>query len=290
MDALITSKKGQFKLSDINISAIDFIISSINKKNYFQELEGRSGRIDFGSDSSYRTIRIPFYSKSKYLYDARMVRDELFSMIDEDEELLIQEISNYSLVDESISPKQYIVRLADNFELKQNLNVLQGELKFETTETPYAKSSLTTQQLQLQGILASDSSWAWGMGLETVDDTELIYTHNAESTATFKVFNAGNVEVHPFESMLNITIKKVAGSTTRFKLKNLTTDSKITINKPVANTDVWRYEGANVTRNKLAALKDTAKDFIFLKPGWNTFQIYDCTSASIEFDFKFLYR
>lgn len=289
MDALITSKKGKFKLSDVNISATDFIISSINKKNNFQELEGRTGRIDFGSDSSYRTIRIPFYSKSKYLYDARMVRDELFSMIDEDEEFFIQEISNYGLVDEDTSPKQYKVRLTDSFELKQTYNVLQGELKFETTETPYAQSSLTTLQLQERGIDV-DSDWAFGMGLQTEDDSELKYSFSINAGVFFNVFNAGNVEVHPFESMLNITIKDVVGSTGSFVLGNKTNDGRLGISEAVRPTDVWRYEGANVTKNKQAALKYTEKNFISLVPGWNKMAFYNCTSATVEFDFKFLYR
>ncbi|OFI48813.1 hypothetical protein BG261_05335 [Floricoccus tropicus] len=270
-----------YDLDDADIRTVDLVISSPNMRHNYEHIDGSLGMIDFGSDIESRNINATFRARASQIPVFSLLRDEIFEIFSSEEP--------FYLIEKRLPGKQWLVKVDSEFSLQQKLIYSTFEIEFIAIRG-ISESVLTTQQLQLKKISAFDNSWAWGMGLETVDDTELIYTHNAESTATFKVFNAGNVDVHPFEAMLNIAIKNVVGSTARFKLKNITTDSKITINKPVTNTDVWRYEGANVTRNKLAALKDTAKDFIFLKPGWNTFQIYDCKSATIEFDFKFIYR
>lgn len=269
------------KLRELNVYAQDFIVSSIQQDDYFQKQEGTNRRIFLGSDDVLRTITVPFFTYDKYIHNFTLIRDELFGLFGK-EEFWIREVRDEGYV----SGKLYLVKLVDVIELKQTYKFSQHQLKFETTQFPYGISIKSTLDIQREG-LTNDNSWAYGMGLETEDDSELKYIHTGK---TFRIFNAGNVEVHPFESYLKIEIKNVAGSSNNFELVNRTNNSRFKITKQVSSSDVWIIEGPVVKRNSLLATKDTTKTFISLLPGWNTFEVLGASSVTASFDFKFLYK
>src|SRR5699024_8716389 len=102
----------------------------------------------------------------------------------------------------------------------------------------------------------------YGMGLSYDEETHK-YTHN---TNTFRIYNAGNVAVHPFEMDMKITVEGISGP---YELKNETTG------------DVFKYTDSNIGKilldgpsgmlDGLQAYRDTNKRYITIAPGWNTF-------------------
>ncbi|WP_424685148.1 phage tail domain-containing protein [Enterococcus sp.] len=288
MDVLVVKDGKQLKFSETPIVPLRFLVSSIQQEDYGKRVEGRAGIIHIGFDDVSRKIQIPFFFKGKEEFDFPLIRDELFSLFGK-ESFYIAEAPDF---EGNFTGKQYQVKISDVIDMDQDEldgRIAQGTLVFETTDSPYAQSILTTQEIQSNG-LTIDKYWDFGMGFETVDNQELIYNHKAVGEQSFHVFNAGNVEVHPFESYLKLTIKNVVGSTEMFQITNMTNGSRARISVPVAKTDVWTYDGPNIIRNLVHAAKHTRKNFISLAPGWNTFKVYYCDSADVSFDFGFLYR
>ena len=275
-----------FLFSEKDILALGFKLQSIEQTHSFVSMENKAGQGDYGSTDLKRKIEVPILFRTKSPEIFSLMRDELFGLFDNKDSIFLAETDKNGT---PITGKTYQVKLTEVIEIDRVGNAGKIILVFQTTDLPYGQSVMTTQDIQANGIY-TDKNWAFGMGLETVDDNELIYTHSATSSAQFGIFNAGNVEVHPFEAYLKLTIKTVKGSTEMFQLTNSTNGSRMRINVPVKSTDVWIYDGPNITRNSLAATKDTRKDFISLSPGWNKIQLYFCDSAEISFDFGFLYR
>src|SRR5690625_1304176 len=183
-----------------------------------------------------------------------------------------------------IGGKRYLVRLQNVFELQQIETTGEGELIFETTELPFAESIGTTQDIHNNGINANDSLWGFGMGL-IADDDSLIYTHTGTS---FKIWNAGNETVHPFEQDIKITIDNIQGSTSYFELRNITTGDVFRVNESATGMIV--LNGPNITKNGLNYLRNTNKGYISLAPEWNEFVVNGATNTRVSFDFRFYYQ
>ena len=297
IDVQIITKEKEILLSNHDIYAKDFIVSSIALRPYLDSIEGRSGTVDYGADYDTRTIKIPFYIKAHDLHDFALLRDELFSLVVSRESFYIRELRrakyqayNFTEVTEKASDnpqtdnkfvggKRYKVRLTNAIELEQMLVVGEGELVFETTELPFTESIGTTADIDKHGLRYSDELWSYGMGLSYDEETHK-YTHN---TNTFRIYNAGNVEVHPFEQYLKITI---ANATKGYKLTNTTTGDVFEYTGTASGRIV--LDGPNVTVNSLQALRDTNRRFITLAPGWNTFT--QNQTREVKFDTRFYYK
>src|SRR5699024_3918969 len=229
----IITKDKEILLSDHDIYAKDFIVSSIALRPYLDSIEGRSGTVDYGADYDTRTIKVPFYIKAHDLHDFALLRDELFSLVVSRESFYIRELrraehqaynftevtgeaSNNPRTDNKfVGGKRYKVRLTNAIELEQMLTVGEGELVFETTELPFAESIGTTADIDKHGLLYSQELWSYGMGLSYEDSLQVYRFDDNE----FSVYNAGNVTVSPFEMFLDITIKG-NNNTKNITLKN----------------------------------------------------------------------
>ena len=310
MDVEISKMDGtKTKLFEIGVEVRDFIVSSIELRPIYSAIEGRSGHVNMGADYGSRTITVPFYFKAGDLHGVALSRDELFGLVTNTEPFYVREMRRikehpgYICDDPSddrvykvndydnlfVGGKRYKVRLASSFDIEQMYRYGFGELVFETTDLPFAESIGTTADIQRDGLSAESKLWGFGMGLESIDES-LIYKHNAVEGEHFRVFNAGNVHIHPFEQDLKMTISNVEGSTEHFQITNHTNGSRARINVPLEESDQVIYNGPKVTRNGLEFLRDTRKDFVELSPGWNEFEIFYCDSAIIEFDFPFYYK
>lgn len=296
-----------FTFEEYGIIVKDFIVSSIPLVAEYGLAEGIDRRVDYGANYDSRTITVPFEIVSYDLMDFPLLRDVLFGLVVDKQSFYIREMRRvkqlaYEFVDTNeparmdnttdnkfVGGKRYLVRLQNSFELDQMLEYGEGELVFETTELPFAESIGTTSDIQRDGLSAESGLWGFGMGLEAVDDS-LIYKHNAVAGQRFRIFNAGNVAIHPFEQELKITISNVVGSDEKFQITNQTNGSRTRVTVPLKSADVVIYDGAKVTRNGLAFLRNTNKMFVDLDLGWNEFEIYYCDSATVEFDFRFYYK
>lgn len=305
MDAQIIKKNGEsFNFEDFNVIVKDFIVSSIEIKPQYGDVDGSDKQVDYGATYGIRTIRIPFIARARDYHDYPLLRDLLFEKVLDKDSFYIRERRRvkklaYAFVDPSepanmdestdnqfLGGKRYLVRLRNTFELEQMVFDGEGELIFETTELPFAESIGTTQIIQQNGINANDELWGYGMGL-IADDDSLRYTHGSR---TFRIYNAGNVPVHPFEQDLKITIRNVVGSTNTFELRNTTNGTFFKVDEAVSSSQTIIIDGPKVTRNGLNYLSKTDYEFIELAPGWNHFSISGATSAEVEFDFRFYYK
>lgn len=294
MDVQITQSNGQsIKLSDLNVQVQDFRVGSIEPRPNYLDVEGTNGRIFTGATYGVRTITVPFYFKAQDLLDVAMLRDRLFEVITNTEPFYIRELRRLEYQNGEnlfIGGKRYKVMLSSTFEIEQTFQYGFGELTFETTDLPFAESIGKSSDIQRDGVNVTSGLWGVGMGIIS-DDASHVYQYNVIPPGQqFKIYNPGNLPVHPFEQDLKITISNVVGSAGGFKLKNITNLSTATINIPITSTDTVIYNGPNIGRNGLAFLRNTNKDFIELVPGWNTFEVFNCTSATVNFDFRFYYK
>lgn len=293
MDVRISKQNGSTTLlSDINVVAQDFNVSSIELIPSYGSVEGRSGTVDYGATYGSRTITVPFYLEANGSHDYSLIRDRFFGLVTDLESFYIEELRYNEFetgVNELVGGKRYLVRLNNVIDLDQQFKFGFGEMEFVTTELPFAESVETTAFIDENGLDASDARWGFGMGL-LPDESSWVYTHNATAGTTFRVYNAGDVDVHPFEQDLKMTISNVQGSDEMFQITNHTNSSRARVEVPVKTSDSIVYDGPTITRNSLAFLRDTRRDFVELSPGWNTFQIYYCDSARISFDFRFYYK
>lgn len=286
MDVKITKLNGEsFTLSEYEINALDFVVDSIPIDSRYGKVESRSGTVDYGATyGGQRPIRVPFSFEAGG-HDFALKRDEIFDLILDLESFYIEEMRMLSDANKLIGGKRYLVRIANRFMLEQYWRLGKGEFIFETTDLPFAESVHTTKDIDDYGIETHFEQWAFGMGIPLGED--LKYTHEGNS---FRIFNAGNVPVHPFEQDLKITISNVHGSDEYFELRNVTNNTVFRVTEPVSDTQNIVLDGPSVTSNSLAFLRSTNKQFIELVPGWNEFEITGASSAKISFDFRFYYK
>jgi len=306
MDAEITKLDGTtFSFEEQGIRITDFIVSSLPIQSEYETIEGRDRRVDKGATFGPRTIRTPFYFEAYDLLDWPLFRDYIFSLVLEKEPFYIREkrrmshrpykyeipgqekVINTEYLPQYIGGKRYLVRLQNTFDLDQIYKNGKGSFTFETVELPFAESIGTTQDIQSSGLTSESELWGFGMGLSD-DPDSLVYTH--EGKTSFRIFNAGNLPIHPFDQDLKITISNVVGSTEYFELKNKTNNTAFHVNEAVSNIQTIVIDGPIVKSNGLAFLRSTNKQFIELVPGWNDFEITGATSAKVEFDFRFYYK
>lgn len=301
MDVEITKMNGSnTKLSDIGVEVRDFVVSSIEMDSSYTAIDGRSGQVDMSATYGSRTITIPVQYKSHDLHGVALDRDELFGLVSDIEPFYIREMRRlkehpgiilcddpndtrkYKVNDYDnlfVGGKRYRVRLANAFSIEQIQRYGFGELVFETTDLPFAESIGTTSDIDREGISYISAKWGFGMGLQSVDET-LRYTHN---TRSFRIYNAGNVDIHPFEQDLKITVDGVSKG---YELRNNTTDDTFKIMENM--TGNIEIDGATITNNGLQALRKTNKRYITLAPGWNVFT--QNRASRVAFDFRFYYK
>src|SRR5699024_7580241 len=281
----VTISKGVipiFILYDEEMSKIDFpkgvipldiFISSIGKERELESIEGKSGVIDYGFLYKERNIELKLLLKAKDTQDYRLIRDEVYDTLDRiyyvSEEYQPGKIYRVA-VDSSYIPERYS---------SNNQRFAEVEVGCVTVGLPFSESIGTTQDIEENGLLYSQELWSYGMGLLYEEDAQK-YTHRAKE---FAIYNAGNVDVHPFEQYIRIEIENAVED---YSLRNITTgdEFKYTGN----NKGKLVIDGANITIKGLQSFRDTNRQYISLAPGWNYFK--QNMTKRIEFDFRFYYK
>lgn len=277
-----------FTLYDLNmkkkeypagIKPLDIFISSISKRRNKQEIEGVSGSVDYGAVHDTRNIELKVLLKANDTQDYRLLRNVAYEFFGDD----MYVVENYSpgkrlkiSVDENFIPERF-----DN-----NQRFAEITLPGEVLGTPYFESIGTTQDIQQTENIGDSGIWGFGMGL--IDDPDSRkYTHTGTS---FRIYNAGNVPIHPFEQDLKITITNVQGSTSFLQLRNDTNGTTFRVNEALSSDKTIVINGAAVTINSLQEFRKTNRQYITLEPGWNQFSITGATNATVSFDTRFYYK
>lgn len=306
MDVEITKSNGRVhRLSEYGVVK-DFIANSIESENVKGTIEGRPGSVDYGVHRGDRIVTVPFTFKPHNFASYTLMRDELYGILNDEEPFYIREMRRtkplqYDFVDfgekprwsegtdnEYASGKRLKVRLSNTLTPEQIYTNGEINIEFVTSELPYFESIGTTADIQADGMDAEDGIWSAGMGL-TADPASRVYSHDAVVGERFRVYNPGNVSVHPFHQDLKMLITRVRGSDEMFQITNHANGSRARVEVPVTAGHAILYDGPNVTRNGLQFLRSTRKDFVELSPGWNELEIYFCSEARIEFDFRAYY-
>jgi phage-related protein len=282
MDVEFTTKSGEtWRLSDYGVKVLDFLVESPPVQAEYGVVEGRHGAVDYGATYGQRTISIPFILSARDSGDYPLARDDLFGLAAQTEPFYVREIRSLHA-----GTKRYHVRLRESFDMEQVRVHGSGDLLLETVDIPFAESIGTTQDIQENGIDAAAELWGFGMGL--IDDpASHIYTHEGDS---FKIYNAGNQQVHPFFQYLKIVITNVKGSDNFFELRNVTNNTRFRTTEAVKDTQTIEIVGPQVTSDGLSYFRKTTHEFIELEPGWNEFEIDGALSAKVSFDFRFYYK
>lgn len=285
MDVKVTKLDGEvFFLSDYNITAKDFLVSSIELNSEYGSVSGRSGVIDYGSEYGQRSIEVPFYFKSDGLSEYALLRDELYGKLNVRDSFYIEEMRRSEFQtgeNKLIGGKRYLVRLSNVISPEQTFLYGEGSLEFETSELPFAESVGTSSELDGRDIDYNDEIWGFGMGL-SLEEGATDYTHTSNS---FRIYNASNINIHPFEHDFKIEISGVSGAD--FELYNGTTGDSFIVTDTLKSTDVVTLEGPEVKINGLQALRKTNRKFIGLAKGWNVFKTN--RNAKVKFDVRFYY-
>lgn len=260
------------------VHPLEIYISSIEKRRITERIEGRHGVVDKGFTYETRPIDIEFLLVSNDTADYRLLRDEVYAYLQEDDYFYVSEVYQKG--------KRYKVTVSESFiPDRKTPNASRLLIPLETNDSPFAESVHTTQGIQQHGIELYFEEWAFGMGIPLGED--LKYTHEGNM---FRIFNAGNVEVHPFEQELKIKIENVQGSDSFFELRNLTNNTKFRVTEPISDAQTIVIDGPKITSNGLAYARNTTLEYIELSPGWNEFEISGASSAKIAFDFRFYYK
>src|SRR5699024_9535239 len=152
-----------------------------------------------------------------------------------------------------VGGKRYKVRLAGEIRIDQEREYGFGEITLETTDLPFAESIGTTADIDREGLNAVQARWGAGMGL-FADDGSLKYTHSA---LTFRIYNAGNIAVNPFDYELIIAVNNASKG---YELRNNTTGDVFKVTEDIAQGELIIDRGT-VTVNGLQALRATNKQF-----------------------------
>jgi len=299
MDVEIVKKDGRkFRLSDYGVVK-DFVVNSIDRDIVRDSVDGRPGSLDYGVSEGDRSISVPFILKAKDLHDYAHLRDELYSLLGDNEPFYIREMRRpktlqYDFVsfgqspkwssqtdNEYVNGKQYLVRLDSTINPSQE--GLRGEvsLEFVTSGLPYAESTYTTLELHDRGYSATAEKYGL---VDNIDDEKVQYRF---TESNFTVYNAGNVTVQPESMYLDISISGFTGS--KVMIKNKTTGETLEINVST-NNHVVRQKGMNVMVGGINRFRDTNRRFISIVPGDNQFEIAGGTFSQCWFDFKYYYK
>lgn len=264
-----------YDLLDYGIRTRDLIISSPTPQHNFGTVEGTHGVIDYGTTYGPRNITGYFRAISDSVEDFSFLRDKIFHLFRTEE--------SFYLIEKRIRGKRWLVKVTNPYQIPQRGVYGNFDIQFVGIKG-VSESVRTTKDIDEYGIEPHFEEWAFGMGIPLGED--LKYSHEGK---VFRIFNAGNVPVHPFEQELIITIENVQGSDSFFELRNLTNNTRFRATEPVTDIQTIVIDGPLITSNGLAYTRKTTKDFIELSPGWNEFEIDGADSAKVSFDFRFYY-
>ena len=255
---------------------LDIFVSSIGKNRITEEIEGRNGVVDYGTNYTSRSVELSMWINSADTIDYRLLRNEIYALFDTANAFYIEETRVPTrvlkvAVDESFIPDRI------------NSNVASVEVTCRTLDSVFWESKYTTLELHDSGYSATAEKYGL---VDNIDDEKVKYRF---TESNFTVYNAGNVMVEPESMMLNI-IASAVQSDNNFTIRNKTTGEEVVLKRASAG-HAFRIHGMVISLGGITNIfRDTNRSFISLMPGDNQFEILNGTFKEINFEFKFLYK
>ena len=255
---------------------LDIFVSSISKKRATEEIEGRNGVVDYGTNYVDRSVELSMWINSADTIDYRLLRNEIYALFDTGNAFYIEETRVPSrvlkvAVDESFIPDRLTIR---------NASV---DVTCRTLDSVFWESKYTTLELHDSGY--AHSAEKYGL-VDNIDDEKVKYRFTSNN---FTVYNAGNVTVEPESMYINILFWYCSIPDGKMTIKNLTTGDVLEINR-TENRRHIRQDGINITVGGVNRFRDTNRRFISLAPGDNRFEITGATFDEARIDFKYYYK
>src|SRR5690625_88898 len=279
MTYIVRKNGAVYDLDQYGVRTRDFIVHAPDIEHETGKVDGADGLIDMGSTYGARNITCLFRFIASDWIDFGLMRDEVFNLFKSNEA--------FYLIEKRNKGKRWLVKVADPYLIPQKANFSNFDIEFISFKT-YAESTGTTQDIERDGLNMDSDLWSFGMGLQSEEDT-FKYKHTVGRGEAFKIYNAGDVTVHPFMQDMDLMISSVNGSNNYFELLNETNGTAFRTTEGVKNTQDLLISGATITSNGLQYLRKTNRGFIQLSPGMNYFTIDGASRATIEFDFRFYY-
>ncbi|EJS61959.1 hypothetical protein ICU_05127 [Bacillus cereus BAG2X1-1] len=257
-----------YELEEIGVFTRDFNPSSPSPRHTIDTVEGQHGAIDLGTDYEPRKINCSFYLKAVDMWDYVLLRDEVFFIFDSRQPFYI--------IDKRNPGKRWLVKCASSYDIDQQRMYGFFEIEF-VSFNPFAESIGTT----LSPFTFDSGLWQVNQGL-IAEDVQYIHT-----TSSFRIYNAGQIEIDPRKTPLVIRVK---GATNNLTITNRTTGDVFKLNIPTTANDTVELNRVRVLKNGNTVFTSTNRKVIKIAPGWNDFIVSGITGAfQIEFDFKFYY-
>ncbi|WP_059748332.1 phage tail domain-containing protein [Staphylococcus haemolyticus] len=261
----------------VGVKPLDFLVSSITKERISENVNGIPGSINYGFDYKEREITLSFWLKySHNIYDYKLMRSELYEMLDTGEYLYI--------ADDRLPSRILKVAIDDSYlpELVNGSRFSNLELKGTVIGLPFWRTIYTTQDIEKNGYSALVEKF--GMA----DGVHLDYLTYTPKTNTFSVWNGGNVTIDPRHFDLSIRLL-YATSKGNVTIENLTTDEKFIFYRQFENTHLNIF-GSQVLLGNTNWLRESNRKFISLVPGENKIKISNVEHQGVSFDFPFYFK
>ena len=274
-----------FKIYDLNMKEItlpkgvmplEIFVGSVAKNRVTEEVDGRSGVVDYGFNYTDRPVSLFLRIKAADKIDFRLLRNEVFATFDVGSAFYVAEADVPSrvlkvVVDESYIPDRLTEEYAD------------FDINCRTLDSVFWESKYTTLELHDSGYSATAEKYGL---VDNIDDEKVQYRF---TESDFTVYNAGNVTVEPESAFLEISVRN-AVITNHLKIKNLTTNEEIIISDGFGQARHYEIFGMTIRRAGTNIFRDTNRKFISLIPGNNVFEITGASFDSVWMNFKYYYK
>lgn len=258
------------------VTPLDFLVPSIEKERYTENIKGVPGTIDYGFDYKEREVTLNFQMEHFHgTHDFRLMRNQLYELLDSYSYIYISDDLLPSLVlkvtfDSSYNPERYGYWYSTI------------EVSAKTIGLPFWRTKYTTQDIEKEGYeaLAEEFGMADGINQDMAN-----YRFQ---TSVFSVWNGGNVTIDPRQMHLDIRIwhSTSEGNAT---IENLTTGDKVIIYREHTDSFI-NLIGSKVMLADTNWLRESNRQYITLAPGENKIRISNTNFSDVTFDFPFYFK
>ena len=258
------------------ITPLDFLVPSIEKERYTENIKGVPGTIDYGFDYKEREVTLNFQMEHFHgTHDFRLMRNQLYELLDRYSFLYISDDLLPSLAlkvsfDNSYSPERYGYWYSTI------------EVSAKTIGLPFWRTKYTTQDIQRYGYDAIVEKF----GL--ADNINLDFLTYTPTTNEFSIWNGSHMTIDPrhFDLSIRLLYATSKGDVT---IENLTTGEKFIFYRQFTNAHLNIF-GSQVLLGNTNWLRESNRKFISLVPGENKIKISNVEHSGVSFDFPFYFK
>lgn len=260
------------------VMPLDFLVSSIEKTRYTEEVKGIPGLVDYGFDYKTRNdASLAFWmDHHRGEYDYHLLVSEINELLDS---------QSYFYVSCNNLPTRILKIVVDSAympERIQDSKYANLEVPVEVIDLPFWRTKYTTQDIEKNGYNAVVEKFGMADGIH------MDYLTYTPKTNTFSIWNGGNVTIDPrhFDLSIRILYATSKGDVT---IENLTTGEKFIFKRQFENTHLNIF-GSRVMLGSTNWLRESNRKFISLAPGENKIKISNVEHQGVSFDFPFYYK